>query len=179
MLLGSAAPTSTTGTPNFLVPNGTFIYELVIFVIVLGIVARVILPPLNAALREREERIRSGIEAGEEGRAEADRLEGARRAALDDARLEARGILEAAQRDAEAKREAARARGQAEYDRLLAAATGTIDEERQRTIDEVSSALESLVVEAAERIIGSPVDPARHHEAIERARTELGATDEV
>src|SRR5216684_6081834 len=111
MLLGSTVPTPTTTAPIFLVPNGTLIVELVIFIVVLGIVARVILPPLQKAVSERQERIRSGLETGEEGRAEAERLERERRATLDEARTEARGILEVAQREAESKRDAARHRG--------------------------------------------------------------------
>jgi F-type H+-transporting ATPase subunit b len=180
MLLGSAAPvTTTTNAPLFLLPNGTFIVELVIFIIVLGIVARVILPPISNAIRERDAKIRGGIEAGEEGRTEAERLERARRRTLDEARAEARSILEAAQTEAEAKREGARRRGQVEYDLQVAAAQESIDQERQRTIEEVSASLETLVVDAAQRIIGSRVDPTRHHAAIERVRTQLGATDGV
>jgi len=174
-LLATAAVTTTTATPNFLVPNGTFFVELVIFIVVLGIVARFILPPMQRVMAERSDRIRSGIEAGEEGRSEAERLERARRAKLDAARAEARSLLESAQRDAESQREAARQRGQAEYDRLLVEAQSSIDAERQATIDEVSGSLETLVVDAAERIVGQPVDPGRHRDAIERIRAELGA----
>ena len=174
-LLGSVGPTTTTTAPLFLLPNGTFLVELVIFIIVLGIIARVILPPITAAIREREAKIRGGIEAGEEGRSEADRLERARRAKLDEARAEARAILEGVQREAEAKREAARRRGQVEYDQLLAAAQASIEGERQATIDEVSGSLEALVVDAAQRIVGQSVDPARHRAAIDQIRTELGA----
>ena len=177
LLATVSTTTSTTSAPIFLVPNGTLIVELVIFIIVLGIVARVILPPLQNAVRERQERVRHGLEAGEAGRSEADRLELDRRRTLDAARAEARTILEAAQRDAEAKREAARRRGQAEYDVLVAAAQGSIEAERQRAIDEVSTSLEALVVEAAQRIVGTPVDPARHRAAIERVRSELGSKE--
>ena len=177
MLLASTGPTPTTTAPIFLVPNGTLIVELVIFIVVLGIVARVILPPLQKAVSERQERIRSGLEAGEEGRAEAERLERARRNTLDEARTEARGILESAQREAESKRDAARHRGLVEYERQLAVASDSIEAERQATIEEVSASLEMLVVDAAQRIVGASVDPARHREAIERVRAQLGAAD--
>lgn len=180
MLFGSATPvTSTTNAPLFLLPNGTFLFELVIFIIVLGIVARVILPPITAAIREREATIRRGIEAGEEGRAEADRLAVARRSRLDGARAEARAILEEAQRTAEAKRGEGRQRGQVEYERIVNEAAGAIDLERRRTIDEVSGSLESLVVEAAAHIVGASVDPARHRHTLDRVRTELGSSDGV
>jgi F-type H+-transporting ATPase subunit b len=175
LLAAASTTTSTTTAPIFLVPNGTLFVELVIFLIVLGIVARVILPPLQNAVSERHERVRHGLEAGEAGRSEADRLELDRRRTLDGARAEARAILESAQRDAEAKREAARRRGQAEYDVIVAGAHGSIQAERQRTIEEVSTSLETLVVEAAERIVGAPVDPVKHRAAIDRVRSELGS----
>jgi F-type H+-transporting ATPase subunit b len=179
MLLGSAAPvTTTTSAPLFLLPNGTFIVDLVIFVVVLGIVARFILPPITNAIREREAKVREGIEAGEEGRSEAERLDQERRSTLEAARGEARAILAEAQRDAEAKRDAARARGQEEYDRLVAGAAESIEAERLRAIEEISGSIDSLVVEAAERIVGAPVDLAKHRRAIDRIRVELGAKGE-
>jgi F-type H+-transporting ATPase subunit b len=177
MLLGSAGTTTTT-TPIFLIPNGTFLVELVIFIIVLGIVARVILPPLTAARREREERIRAGVEAGEDARSAAAQLDDARRETLERARAEARSVLAEAQRAAEELREAARARGQAEYDRLVTEAQGVIEQERQATIERVSASLEGLVVDAAQRIVGAPVNAADHHDAIERVRAALSGEGE-
>ena len=45
-------------TSNFLVPNGTFIVVLIAFIIVLYVITKYVLPPLNAALTERQEQIR-------------------------------------------------------------------------------------------------------------------------
>ena len=179
LLAAAAAPTSTTAAPLFLIPNGTFIVELVIFVIVLGVIAKFILPPITGAIRERDARIRGGLEAGEEGRAEADAIDRERRAVLDRARAEAREILAVAQRDAEAKRDAARERGQAEFDRLFAEAQGPLEEDRRRAVEEISSTLDALVVEAAQKIVGAPVDPAKHRAALENARNGLAASGEV
>src|ERR1700759_2919873 len=39
---------------NFLVPNGTFFVELVIFLIVLGVMGPLVVPPISKVLRERD-----------------------------------------------------------------------------------------------------------------------------
>ena len=44
----------TLATSNFLVPNGTFIVVLLAFIVVVGVIAKKVLPPLNAALTERK-----------------------------------------------------------------------------------------------------------------------------
>ena len=42
------------GTSNFLIPNGTFFFVLLIFLIVLGVIAKWVVPPISTVLRERE-----------------------------------------------------------------------------------------------------------------------------
>ena len=54
------------GPGNFLIPNGTFIVELVIFLIVLGVIAKWILPPLQQVADARRARIRAALQAAED-----------------------------------------------------------------------------------------------------------------
>ena len=42
------------GESNFLLPNGTFFFVLLIFLIVLGVIAKWVVPPISKVLRERE-----------------------------------------------------------------------------------------------------------------------------
>ncbi|MHB1488401.1 MAG: F0F1 ATP synthase subunit B family protein, partial [Acidimicrobiales bacterium] len=70
-------------TSNFLVPNGTFIIEIIGFVIVLGVIAKVILPPINKALEERQDQIRDSLASADAARAEADDTRAQRQAILD------------------------------------------------------------------------------------------------
>ena len=42
------------GTSNFLVPNGTFFVVLIIFLIVLGVIGKWVVPPVSKVLRERD-----------------------------------------------------------------------------------------------------------------------------
>ena len=42
------------GTSNFLIPNGTFFVVLIIFLIVLGVIGKWVVPPVSKVLRERD-----------------------------------------------------------------------------------------------------------------------------
>jgi F-type H+-transporting ATPase subunit b len=65
------------GTSNFLIPNGTFFFVLAIFLIVLGVIAKFVVPPIQKVLGERERMIAQTAEdnrkaAALEAAAEAD-----------------------------------------------------------------------------------------------------------
>lgn len=82
------------GTSNFLIPNGTFFVELVIFLIVLGVIRWFVVPPIMKVLREREDRVTKTIE---DDKNSADVLAAAHadyRATMGKARTEASGIRE-------------------------------------------------------------------------------------
>jgi len=167
MLLASA--TTTKSTPIFLLPNGTFFAELILFVLIFGFVAKVILPPLKGAMDERARTVRSAQQASDEGQAEAVRLVEERRKVLDDARTEARSALDEAAQEAEQLFEEGRAKAQAEHDRILAEAAPQFDEERRRVEQELSAKLGELVAAAASQVVGGTIDPARHQHVIDDA----------
>ncbi len=171
MLFASATTTTTTtpGTQNFLLPNGTFFVMLVIFLIVLGIISKWILPPLQDVAEARKARIRSAMQKADEARAEAQRLHEEREQVLSEARAQARTVVDDANHGADLAREQGRQRGQAEYDRLLEVSRHETEEECGRVRSELVSRLDSLVVAAAERVLGSRVEAERHRALIDEA----------
>ena len=159
----------------FLIPNGTFIVELVLFVIVLAIVGTFVLPPIRRTLEERERIVRSSLQAGEEGRVEADRLVAERDAVLARARAEARARFDEVAQANEERRSEARGRAEQERARLVADAAGQLEAERRRARLEVMGDVGALVVRAAEQVLGRPVDPSRHQALLgEVARAAAG-----
>jgi F-type H+-transporting ATPase subunit b len=85
----------------FLLPNGTFFVELVAVVVILLIMTKYILPPLNKAMESRQEKIRLSLEAADEARAEAAAAADERAQVLAQARDQAREIVAAAQATAD------------------------------------------------------------------------------
>lgn len=165
---GNSKTTSSSGG-IFIIPNYTFFVELILFVLVLGVVAKWILPPIQKTLDERQQRVRGALQAADEDRVESDRIEREREAVLDGARSEARRLMEEARRRAEGLREAARSRAEEERQRRLAEAVATFEAERPLLRAEAMRGVERLVVAAAEQVIGAPVDPRRHMGVVEAA----------
>lgn len=153
----------------FLFPNATFIVEFVVFLVILGLVAKYVLPPLSAAMERRQEQIRESLEAAEAARAEADETRSQREGILDEARGQAREIVLQANRTAERLRADGEERGRQEYDRMLSSATTEIDLARQRAVEEVSSQVAGLVLAAARQVVGREIDAETHRDLIEEA----------
>jgi F-type H+-transporting ATPase subunit b len=153
----------------FLVPNGTFIFELIAFLLVIAFVAKVVVPPLSRVMNERAEHIRNSIQAAEDARREADELAGRRHELLEAARQEARAIVEQANEIATQLKEEGRQRGLEERERLVSSAQSEIEQERERARSGVMSELGTLVLEAAERVIGAGLDDERHRALVEEA----------
>ncbi|MGH9103530.1 MAG: F0F1 ATP synthase subunit B [Acidimicrobiales bacterium] len=112
---------------NFLVPNATFVVELVVFVVVLGVIAVFVVPPLKAAMELRQRQIEASVATAERADELLQVAEVAYQARLDEARREARAITETGERVRDHLREEGRQQGRQEHDRLVARAQFDID----------------------------------------------------
>jgi F-type H+-transporting ATPase subunit b len=108
------------GTSNFLIPNGTFFFVLAIFLIVLGVIAKFVVPPIQKVLGERERMV---AKTTEDNRKAADQ-----EAAAD---ADYRKELAAGRSEAAAIRDEARAEGRS-----------VVDEKRAQANDEVAGAVQ-------------------------------------
>ncbi|MHB8329321.1 MAG: F0F1 ATP synthase subunit B [Acidimicrobiales bacterium] len=163
---------------NFLVPNGTLFVEIVAFLVVLFVIGRYVLPVLNKTLEERQEQIRSALEAADAARAEADETRAQRNVVLDEARQQAREIVAQANANAERVRADATGRGQQEYERLVSSAEAEIALARQRAVDEVTGKVAGLVLSVAQQVIGREINAESHRALIEEAVSALrGSAD--
>ena len=156
----------------FLVPNFTFVVELVIFLAVMAVMAKWILPPIRAAAATRLKGIQENVETGDRARLEADALREQRRAVLAEARGQARRLVEEATLAAEESRQAGRRRGEAEASEFLTTAQGEIAAASGRALEDALARLPEIVGEAVGRVLGSPVDMARHRAIVEAAVAE-------
>jgi F-type H+-transporting ATPase subunit b len=159
----------------FLLPNGTFIVELVIFLVLLFLIAKYILPPLNRALESRQEQIRDSLEAADRARVDAAQADDERRHALEEARQQAREIVAQANRTATQMLADAAENAHAEYERIVSSAEAEVQLARQRAVDEAATRLGELVLEVVERVIGREVDAAAHRDLIDEAVSALNA----
>src|SRR6058998_2802885 len=104
-----AAGDSGEKTNNFLIPNGTFIFEWIVFVLILIFLASKVIPRISALIEKRQETIRQQREEAKKARQEyQDALAETRREITrlrEEAQAERGQILEEARAEATAYRE--------------------------------------------------------------------------
>ena len=159
----------------FLIPNGTFFVELLVVAVILFLVTKYILPPLNKAMEGRQTKIRTALEAADQARAEADAAGDERAKVLAQARDQAREIVAAAQATADQVKTEAGGRGQLEYDRIVTSANAEVNTARQRAIDEASARIGEIVFDLVAKIVGREVDQNAHQDLIREAVLALNA----
>ncbi len=160
---------------NFLIPNSTLVVELVAFLIVLGVIGKFVLPFLKEKLDERADLIKGELAAADEAKADATAADEDRKAALEEARHQAREIVAQANRTAEQVRTDAQSNGHSEYERILGNAENEVALARQRAVDEAANRMGEIVMDVAERVIGREVDAEAHRDLIDEAVEALRA----
>ena len=147
------AATETKKTNNFLVPNATFIVEFVAFLLILGLIARYIVPPLTKALGERQSVIEKQMTDAEETAAKLAEAKASYENALTEARAEAAQIRESARAEAQRSLEELRATAQEESARIVARGEEQLARQRSSIVRELRAEIGTLAVELSEKIV--------------------------
>jgi len=154
---------------NFLVPNATFFVEVVAFGIILGVLWRYVIPPIQRAIVERQERIQAEFDEARDAKERAEQAEAEHKASLDEARAEASRIREEARAKGRQIIEEQQTKAQQEADRELAHGRQHLTTERDLLVREVRAGVGELAVALAGRIVGQSVaDEARTQELVEQ-----------
>jgi F-type H+-transporting ATPase subunit b len=145
------------------------IIGIIVFVVVFGVLGKMLLPRIQKVLEEREDAIEGGLNRADEAQAEAQHVLEQYRAQLDDARHEAARLrADATEQGAQIIAEM-RERANAEARRITEAAQAQIEAERQAALQSLRSEVGSLAVELASRFVGESLDDsARQSRMVDR-----------
>jgi F-type H+-transporting ATPase subunit b len=165
---------------NFLVPNGTFLVELVAFAIIVYILGKFVIPPINRAMTARQEAIREQFSELEEAKEKAAATENEYRDQLVEARHEAAKIREQAREEGAQIITEMRAKAQAESERILQTAHLQVEAERRQVIAQLRAEVGTMATTLAERIVGESLeDDERRERTVARFITSLEQSDPV
>jgi F-type H+-transporting ATPase subunit b len=171
-----ALAAADSGNSNFLVPNGTFIVEILAFLIMLALLGKYVLPRINQALADRQEQIRSQFEASEKAQHDAAEALEEYKQQLADAREEAGRMREEAREQGAAIIAQLRGQAQSEAERITTSAHNQIEAERQQALNSLRTEVGSMATTLASRIVGESLeDPARQSRVVERFLADLEA----
>ena len=176
MNLASPYVPPTAGLGPLAVSLPELIIGTVCFLIVFAVLWRVLFPRIQQTLKERTEAIEGGIEKATETQKEAEATLEQYRAQLAEARHEASRLRQEAQEAGAQILAEARARGEAEGQRLVTVAREQIEAERAQALQTLRAEVGALAVDLASRIVGESLDEeARQRRVVDRFLGELEA----
>jgi F-type H+-transporting ATPase subunit b len=143
---------------NFLVPNGTFIAELIAFAIIVFVLAKWIIPPINKAMTARQDAIRQQFAELDQAKGKAHEAEEEFRSQIADARHEAARIREEAREQGAQIVAEMREQAQAEAARIVEHGHQQVQAERQQALASLRAEVGTLATTLAGRIVGESLD---------------------
>jgi F-type H+-transporting ATPase subunit b len=159
---------------NFLVPNGTFLVELIAFAIIVWVLAKFVIPPINRAMEARQTAIRKQFAELDEAKADAHKAEDEFKAQIADARTQAAKIREEAREQAAQIVAEAREQAQVEAARIVEHGHAQVQAERQQASASLRAEIGTLATELAGRIVGESLDDDdRSTRVVDRFLTDL------
>jgi F-type H+-transporting ATPase subunit b len=165
---------------NFLVPDATFFAELVAFLLILWILGRYVLPPIQKAIRERQQMIAKQVEDSEEAKTKLAEAEKAYHNALNEARTEAAQIRENARAEAQRTVEELRAQALEEQARIIARGEEQLASQRAMIVRELCAEIGTLAVELSEKIVSKQLaDDTEVSATVDAFLAGLEATDKA
>ena len=165
---------SETGQNPLIPALPEFIIGTIVFLVVFGVLAKMLMPRIQQTLSERTEMIEGGLARSDEAQAEAKQLLDQYREQLAGARHEAARLREEAREQGAQIIAEMREQAQAEARRVTEAAQAQIEAERQQALTSLRAEVGTLATELASRIVGeSLTDEARQSRMVDRFLTEL------
>ncbi|MBB6629208.1 F0F1 ATP synthase subunit B [Nocardioides sp. KIGAM211] len=161
---------------NFLVPNATFFVELFAFALMVFILGKYVIPPINNAMTARQEAIRQQFAELDEAKSDAQEAEQEFRSQIAEARHEAARIREEAREQGATIIAEMREQAQAEANRIVEHAHTQIEADRKQAVASLRAEVGDLATTLAGRIVGEALeDEARQSRVVDRFLADLDA----
>lgn len=162
----TAPPVLAAG--NFLIPDGTFLAEIVAFLIILFLLGRFVVPPLQRSMAARQEAIKKSFDDADAAKARLAAAEEDYKKAIAEARAEQAKSREEAAATRREIIEAAKEEARVEAEAVTARAEARLEVERAQVFAELRGEIGRLAVDLAERIVGeSLADDERQRRVVD------------
>jgi F-type H+-transporting ATPase subunit b len=145
---------------------GLVFWTTLSFLIVLFLLKKMAWKPILSALKERETAIEDALKSADQARAEMEALQAGNEKLLKEARAERDVLLKEARDAKDAIINEAKDKAKTEGDKMIAAATASIENQKMAAITELKNQVASLSLEIAEKILKSELSSKDKQEAI-------------
>ena len=153
--------------------TATFIFQMIVFLILVGFTMKFIWPPITAALDERAKKIADGLSAADKAKSELLVANQRVEQQLSAAREDAAKRLADAERLGQQLVEEAKSRASEEAAKIIAAARAEAEQESVKARETLREQVAGLAVKGAEQILRKEVNAGVHAELLGRLKAEL------
>jgi F-type H+-transporting ATPase subunit b len=140
-------------TNNFLIPNATYIVEVICFLVILEILRRKIVPRIDAMLEKRQEMIRQQFEDAKKAREDAEKAKQEYEEALAETRKEISRLREEANAEKQQIIDEARSEARRQGDEILESARERLTTERTQILLSLRDEIGELAFTLSEKIV--------------------------
>jgi F-type H+-transporting ATPase subunit b len=132
---------------------GLFIWTIITFLVLLGLLTKFAWGPLLKALEERQETIRRSLDDADQAKQDLERLQKASAQIIAEARSEAQSIMVKSRAEAETVRESLKQKAKEEGQALIRSAQRQIELETARAVQQVRHEVVDLSLAVASKLI--------------------------
>ena len=154
---------------------GLYIWAIVTFLVLMGLLAKFAWRPLLEALEERRESIRKSLDDARQAKAELERLQAESTKILAQARAEAEAIMSRTRSDADRFREELKQKARDEASTLVKNAERQIELETSRAVQQIRQEAVDLSVAIASKLLQRNVTKEDNARLIEETFRQLEA----
>ena len=147
---------------------------LIAFLLVLWVLKKYAIPRIMEGLDKRNEQIEGDIKNAELTREEAEKMLAEYKAQLNEARVEAKKIIDEGKALGENLRQETISKAQEEANQLIKRAQEEIGREKDKAIKELQSQIADISIEVASKVIQKTLSKEEHGKLIDDYVTEVG-----
>ena len=153
--------------------NLTLIGQMLAFIGFVVFCMKFVWPPIIAAMQERAEKIADGLAAADRASHDLELAQEKAVERLTEAKHEAAGIVDSANKRAGQIVEEAKDAAIVESERVKLSAQAEIEQEMNRAREVLRGQVASLALSGAEKVLGSAIDRDAHAELVDQLAAEL------
>ena len=161
---GSSAP-----NPLVQLDPGLFIWTILTFIVLFLVLAKFAWKPLLAALKDREDQIKSALRKADQAKDELDQITLKSEKITNKAREEAKVILSEARASSEKIKQEMVSNATEETDKIRIEAENKIKVEKDKAIDEIKTKIVELTFAVSEKIIKKNISSKENQNLIEES----------
>ena len=148
---------------------GLFVWQTLLFVGLLFLLAKYAWKPILTAVEERENTIKDALDSAEKAKADMEAVQADNKRILKEARAERDALLADAKKASTQMINEAKEAAQLEADKIASAAQAAIEQEKNAAINELKSQVATLSIDIAQKVLqGELADEKKQQALVEK-----------